>query len=108
MAKKNGWGGKRDNSGRNPKAKELEIIEKLDNSVDPELPFKTLNKLIKEENFNALKLYFEYRYGKPKDSIDITSGDEQIQNFNLSKLTEKELSVILKLHEGFDTDTNEE
>jgi len=107
MAKK-GHGGARQGAGRNSKAKELEVIEKLDNSINPELPFITLNKLIKEENYNALKLYFEYRYGKPKDSIDITSGDEPIQNFNLSSLTEKELSVILKLHEGLNTDTDEE
>ena len=109
MAKKNGHGGRRKNAGRKPKSDELKLISKLDHLIEQDKPILKLGELIKSGNVAALKLYFEYRYGKPKDSIDITSGDEPIQNFNLSNLTDKELAVILKLHnDGQNTDTDEE
>lgn len=50
----------------------------------------------------------EHLFGKPKEKIDVTSGDSPIQNFNLSKLTDKELSVILKLHAGQSINTDGE
>lgn len=60
------------------------------------------------EGFPYFKLLLEYAYGKPKDNLDITSGNEKIEGFKLSSLTEKELSVILKLHAGQHTDSDEE
>lgn len=107
MAKKK-HGGSREGAGRKPKITELEIIERLDNIIESDSVIHTLNKLIQEKNFNAIKLYFEYRFGKPKDSIDITSGNEAIQNFNLSTLTEKELAIVLKIHEGQYSNSDEE
>ena len=106
MAKQRG--GRRKGAGRKPKIEEIKLIERLDNIIESDSVIMKLHKLIKEDNFNAIKLYLEYRFGKPKDSIDITSGDQPIKNFNLSHLSEKELAVILKLHEGFNTDTDAE
>lgn len=99
-------GGARDGAGRKPKIDEIKLIERLDNVIDSDVAISKLKGLINDSNFNAIKLYFEYRFGKPKDSIDITSGDEAIKGFNLSKLTEKELAIILKLHAGQSTDTD--
>lgn len=101
-------GGARKGAGRLPKIKELELIERLDNIIESDDAINKLGDLIKQGNFNAIKLYFEYRFGKPKDSLDITSGDEKIEGFNLSNLSEKELSVILKLHAGQSSDTDGE
>ena len=101
-------GGAREGSGRKPKIDELALIERLDNLIESDDAIKKLGDLIKDGNFPAIKLYFEYRFGKPKDSIDITSGDEILKGFNLSQLTEKELSVILKLHAGQSTDSDTE
>lgn len=101
-------GGARKGAGRLPKIKELELIERLDNIIESDDAINKLGDLIKQGNFNAIKLYFEYRFGKPKDSLDITSGDEKIEGFNLSNLSEKELSVILKLHAGQYSDTDGE
>lgn len=109
MAKKNGHGGRRKGAGRKPKIDELDLIGRLDNIIESDDVIEKMNELIKQGNFNAIKLYFEYRFGKPKDSIDITSGDSPIQNFNLSNLSEKELAVILKLHnDGQRSNTDEE
>ena len=108
MDKRRNNGGKRKGAGRKPKATELQVIEKLDNIIDSDDVVKSLHSLIKKGDFNAIKLYFEYRFGRPKNSVDVTSGDEPIQNFNLAKLSEKELSVILKLHDGQCIDPLEE
>lgn len=107
MAKKQ-HGGARRGSGRKPKATEQEIIERLDNIIESDDVIRKLMELILEKDFNAIKLYFEYRFGKPKNSVDVTSGDEPLKNFNLSNLSETELSVILKLHDGQDFDPLEE
>lgn len=108
MDKRRNNGGKRKGAGRKPKATEILIIEKLDNIIDSDDVVRSLRGLIKKGDFNAIKLYFEYRFGKPKNSVDITSGDEPIRNFNLSNLSETELSIILKLHDGQDFDPLEE
>ena len=71
-------GGFREGSGRKPKANEIKLIEKLDELIDKDSVVKKLNELIEDGNFNALKLYFEYRYGKPKESIDITTGGQSL------------------------------
>ncbi|MEM0173589.1 MAG: hypothetical protein QXI16_03680 [Sulfolobaceae archaeon] len=106
MAKKHG--GARKGAGRKPKADEIKLIERLDNIIDSDEVIRKLNELIKDGNYQAIRTYLEYRYGKPKNNIDITSGNEVIPNFNLSHLTEKELSIILKLYERPSTDSNEE
>jgi hypothetical protein len=71
-------GGSRKGAGRPTKADEIKLIEKLDQLIDKDSVVKKLNELITDGNFNALKLYFEYRYGKPKESIDITTGGQSL------------------------------
>lgn len=97
-------GGKRKGAGRKPKATEQQIIARLDNIIESDDAIRALKELINKLDFNAIKLYFEYRFGRPKNSVDITSGDEPLKNFNLSNLSDTELSVILKLHDGQDFD----
>lgn len=107
MAKKNGWGGRRPNSGRKPKVKEMELIEKLDKLINPEDAILSLNKLINKLDIAAIRLYLEYRFGKPKNQVDITTQGERIHNFNLSNLTDEQLEVVLKLYDtGEHTDTD--
>lgn len=116
MAKKNGHGGKRKGAGRPTKDEEqkarrltVQALESEFGSLEEAMQFGA--KQIKDggnNSFQYFKLLLEYAFGKPKDSIDITSGDEPIQNFNLSKLSEKELAIILKLHDGPDSDPYQE
>ena len=64
------------NSGRKPKAEEQKLIEKL-TPLEP-LAYDALSRaLILAEGW-AVKLYFEYKYGKPRQQMDITSGGEKI------------------------------
>ena len=65
-----GHGGKREGAGRKPKADEIKLIEKLDSLIDKDSVIKKLLELIKEDSFPALKLYMEYRFGKPKETVE--------------------------------------
>lgn len=61
-------GGARAGAGRKPKAAEIELIEKLSPLEDTAL--KELAKGVKSGDYNFIKLFMEYRYGKPKQQID--------------------------------------
>ena len=81
MDKRKNNGGPREGAGRPKKADELKLIEKLDNLIDNDEVIKTLGKQILKGDSRAMSLYFGYRYGKPKESVDITSTDGFNINF---------------------------
>lgn len=64
-------GGVREGAGRKPKATELELIERLSPMEDEAL--RQLRAGVKSGDYNFIKLYMEYRYGKPKQQMDVTS-----------------------------------
>ena len=80
--RKNNSGTIGNKGGRPKKADELKLIEKLDNLIDNDDVIKTLGKQILKGDSKAMSLYFGYRYGKPKESVDITSSDGFNINFN--------------------------
>lgn len=61
-------GGKREGAGRKPKADEIELIEKL--SPLDDIAFKKLEEGLKGGEFQYVKMFFEYRFGKPNQTID--------------------------------------
>ena len=65
-------GGKRAGAGRKPKADELKLIEKLDSLIDKDKVIAKLLEMIEDDSFPALKLYMEYRFGKPKETVQNT------------------------------------
>ena len=71
-------GGKREGAGRKSKAEEQNLIQKLSPLED--LPYNALTNAIKDNRDWAVKMYFEYMYGKPKQQTDITTMGEKIQN----------------------------
>ncbi len=77
------------NGGRKSKAEEQKLIEKL--SPMNEVAMKALKNALKAEDGWAIKLYFEYFYGKPQQRVDVTSNDQQINipiiNFTGSEST---------------------
>ena len=83
MKEKSNRGGAREGAGRKSKDEELKIIERLDNIIESDDVIKSLKVLIKDGNFNAIKLYLEYRYGKPKETIETT---HNINDFNIKEL----------------------
>jgi hypothetical protein len=63
-------GGARAGAGRKPKADEIKLIEKLDSLIDKDAVIQKLLHLIEDDSFPALKLYMEYRFGKPKETVE--------------------------------------
>lgn len=85
MDKRVNNGGAREGAGRKPKSKELELIESLDKHIDQEEVFDTLHGLIKEGNIRAIQLYMNYRHGKPKESVTLSSDGLNINFRDLLK-----------------------
>lgn len=63
-------GGKREGAGRKSKAEELKLIEAMDNILEDQRALEELAELVKKGNFSAIKLWLEYRYGKPKQYVE--------------------------------------
>ena len=66
MDKRKDNGGARKGAGRKPKAEEQQLIEKLSPLED--LAFKQLKTSMEDGHSWAIKMYFEYMYGKPKET----------------------------------------
>jgi len=73
--RKNNGGNK--NAGRKPKAEEQKLVEKLTPLISK--GYKALESGLDNDQSWAVKLFFEYLYGKPKQSVDVTSGGDKIQ-----------------------------
>lgn len=71
-------GGARPGAGRKKKADEIAVIEKMDAVAAPELAFKNLWLKVEEGDVSAIKLWLSYRFGMPKQSVDVTSDGEKI------------------------------
>jgi hypothetical protein len=78
--RKNNGGNK--NAGRKPKAEEQKLIEKLTPLVNK--AYKALENGLNQDQSWAVRLYFEYMYGKPKQSVDVTTNGESIKQKILS------------------------
>jgi len=74
-------GGAREGAGRKPKAQEQKLIERLDAIIDSDEALSQLGKLVAKGDLRAIQLYLSYRYGKPKESIDLNSSEGLNINF---------------------------
>ena len=63
------------NAGRKSKAEEQNLIEKL-SPLEPSA-FKALKDALNDQEAWAVKLYFDYKFGKAKETKDITVISEQ-------------------------------
>jgi hypothetical protein len=71
-------GGARIGAGRKPKIEEIKIIEQMDAICVPEKIWEALLMKCAQGDTNALKLWLSYRFGLPKQQIDVTSNGEKI------------------------------
>lgn len=78
---KSGHGGKREGAGRKPKEDEQKLVERL--SPLDDAAFAALEKGIEKGDFAYVKMFFEYRFGKAKDSLDVTSNGQTISAIKL-------------------------
>ena len=63
--------------GRKPKADEILLIERL--SPMDDLALTALEKGVKSGELGFVKLFMEYRFGKPKESMTINTGETAIK-----------------------------
>ena len=70
-------GGKRPGAGRKPKADEIKLIEQMDAVAVPELIWQKLYERCADGDTQAIKTWLQYRFGMPKQSIDMTTGGEK-------------------------------
>lgn len=64
-----GAGGKRSGAGRKPKADELELIERLTPFDD--IAMDALKIGLKNGEYSFVRMFFEYRLGKPKETMNL-------------------------------------
>jgi len=69
-------GGKREGAGRKGKGEEQKLIEHL--TPMSGIALEALQEGIKQKQQWAIKLYFEYFYGKPQQRVDVTTNDESL------------------------------
>lgn len=72
--RKNNGGHK--SAGRKSKSEEMKLAEMLNKHIDKDKAILELKKLIFKGDFKAINLYMNYMYGKPKESVDVTSKGE--------------------------------
>ena len=76
MDKRINNGGARQGAGRKAKAEEQKLIENL-TPMNP-MALESLQKGLEKKEQWAVKLFFDYFYGKPQQRVDVTSNDESI------------------------------
>ena len=79
--RKNNGGHK--NAGRKPKADEQQLIERL--SPLDDVAFNALKNGLEDDQSWAVKLFLEYKYGKPKQTID-QNNTHTINDFDIKSL----------------------
>ena len=65
-------GGIRKGAGRPTKADEDKLIERLDKIIDKDEVIYKLNELIQKGDLRAITIYLDRRFGKPKETKDVT------------------------------------
>ena len=65
-------GGTRIGAGRPTKADEDKLIERLDKIIDKDMVIHKLNELIQKGDLRAITIYLDRRFGKPKETKDVT------------------------------------
>jgi hypothetical protein len=76
MDKRTNNGGARTGAGRKSKAAEQKLIENL--TPMNSMALESLEKGLEKKEQWAVKLFFEYFYGKPQQRVDVTSNEETL------------------------------
>jgi hypothetical protein len=71
-------GGARPGAGRKPKIQEIKLIEQMDALCVPNKIWEALLMKCAQGDTQAIKLWLSYRFGLPKQQIDVTSNGEKI------------------------------
>ena len=78
MTNKKGAGGAREGAGRKPKILEIKLIEQMDAISVPNQIWEALLFKCQQGDTAAIKLWLSYRFGLPKQQIDVTTNGQNI------------------------------
>ena len=73
--------GENRNAGHKPKATELQLVERL--TPLENIALEALEKGIKSGELGFVKLFLEYRFGKPKQMQEITVNGNGLRDWNV-------------------------
>jgi hypothetical protein len=76
--KNNGGHSTKGFAGRPTKADEIKIIEQMDAIAVPEEAWKALWNRCKDGDIQAIKTWLNYRFGMPKQTVDVTTQGEKV------------------------------
>lgn len=76
--RKNNSGTKGNKGGRPPKSDELKKLEMMDAVAAPEEVWYKVWELVQSGDMQAVKVWVEHRFGKPKETKDITTNGNDI------------------------------
>lgn len=76
-------GGKRKGAGRKSKADEVSMIENMDATKAPIEVWEKLASRVDDGDTQAIKTWLSYRYGQPKQSVDMTSKGDSISTLTV-------------------------
>ena len=76
-------GGKREGAGRKPKAQEEQLTKMMDRILAPEKFWTKVAKMVMEEEGQAIRIWSAYRYGQPKQTMDVTTGGEKLTSIKI-------------------------
>jgi hypothetical protein len=86
-------GGARENAGRKSKAEEQSLIEKL-TPLEP-LAFSALKSALEDGKDWAVKLFFQYNFGMPKQVID-QHNTHEVNDFSIKDLYDSQTKTDLE------------
>jgi hypothetical protein len=72
-------GGNREGAGRKPKSDEIQMIENMDATKATIEVWAKLADKVESGDVNAIKLWLEYRFGKPKQLIGLVTENESLE-----------------------------
>ena len=80
------------NGGRLKKDELFKLIETMDAIAIPQEVFLKLNDKVQAGDFKAIELWLKYRLGMPRQMVDITTNDENINTMTI-KWGDNEISI---------------
>ena len=81
-------GGKREGAGRKPKADEEQLTKMMDRILAPEKFWTKVSKMVEAEEGQAIRIWAAYRYGQPKQSMDVTTGGDKLTSIRIHEPNE--------------------
>lgn len=71
----NGGHSTKGRAGRKKKADEIAMIQRMDAILAPDEAWQALADRVQSRDTNATKVWLAYRYGQPKQSVDLSNSD---------------------------------